>query len=131
MQAKNQSGPQASEIPADCFNRVSRMCRDSGGYLELRLPGLQDAVLITRRNQWHLWNQRLGQVILTWEDFRNGKRQALNEAVECTMQIHPEHLHTVLHRVFESIRVFCRGSAIRAGRLDAQVFDFPVERCRG
>lgn len=104
MQTLTCLSEQPCEIPADCFNRISRLRQRSGGYLNVGLPGLCDNVLILRGHHWQLWNRRLDALLLSWEGFRNGERGGLSEPVRCTLKIHHSYSRTVIHHIYESMR---------------------------
>ena len=92
------------EIPAECFNMISLARRRAGGRLQLRLPDLTDNVMVITGSDWHCWNQKLG-LLLSWEGFRNGDRQRLDEPVSCTLMVHHSYSRTVIHRIYESLKL--------------------------
>lgn len=107
MQPSTSLNASPCEIPAECYNHLSRLRRDSGGYLDFGLPGLEGNFLILRGHHWQLWNRRLNKLLLSWQDFRNGERQRLADPVQCTLTVHHSYSRTVIHRVYASIWTFC------------------------
>lgn len=128
MQQPTYLQEQTCEIPADCFNRISRMRQQSGGYLDFGMPGMADNVMILRGHHWQLWNRRLNVLLLSWDGFRNGERRSLVEPVRCTMRVHHSYSRTIVHHIYESIRAFCNGASNTAEEVPSQVIAFPGHR---
>ncbi len=114
------------EIPAECFNMITLARRREGGRLQLRLPDLTDNVMVITADDWRCWNRRLGLLLLSWEGFQNGQRQGLREPVRCTLTLHHSYSRTIIHRIYESLRLHVANHADRrAGNRGANVSTLP------
>lgn len=92
------------QIPADCFNLVRLARKRVGGYLEINLPGLSDNTMVVGDARWRCRNRKLGAVLLTWEDFRNGNRSGLLDPVECSLTMHHSYSRTIIWHLYESLK---------------------------
>lgn len=91
-------------VPADCFNLVRLVRKRIGGYVEINLPGMSDNTVVVGEDRWKCRNRKLGEVLLTWEDFRNGERSGLLEPVECTLTLHHSYSRTIIWHLYDSLK---------------------------
>ena len=90
-------------IPARCFNLAYLARTRANGHLQIGLPGLSDNLIMLSASNWRCWNRRLDQQLISWSNFKNGRRDGVHEPVECTLTLHHSYSRTIIHRLYDSL----------------------------